>query len=133
MILLDVAKRAKLWDKKQKMYGFVCRLTCACILPDSWDSKKHTGYVGLRNQGATCYMNSLLQTLYFTNQLRKVRVHFGLDWSNDKRAVSLGGLVMAELERIPASGEVLEWDGLKIEVLEASETRPETLRVRRKD
>ncbi|KPJ08208.1 Ubiquitin carboxyl-terminal hydrolase 7, partial [Papilio machaon] len=37
----------------------------------SWDSKKHTGYVGLKNQGATCYMNSLLQTLYFTNQLRK--------------------------------------------------------------
>jgi len=37
----------------------------------SWDSKKHTGYVGLKNQGATCYMNSLLQTLFFTNQLRK--------------------------------------------------------------
>ena len=36
----------------------------------SWDSKKHTGYVGLKNQGATCYMNSLLQVLYFTNQLR---------------------------------------------------------------
>lgn len=27
----------------------------------SWDSKKHTGFVGLKNQGATCYMNSLLQ------------------------------------------------------------------------
>lgn len=38
----------------------------------SWDSKKHTGYVGLKNQGATCYMNSLLQTLFFTNQLRRV-------------------------------------------------------------
>lgn len=38
----------------------------------SWDSKKYTGYVGLKNQGATCYMNSLLQTLFFTNQLRKV-------------------------------------------------------------
>jgi len=37
----------------------------------SWDSKKHTGYVGLKNQGATCYMNSLLQTLYFTNQVGK--------------------------------------------------------------
>lgn len=37
----------------------------------AWDSKKHTGYVGLKNQGATCYMNSLLQTLFFTNQLRQ--------------------------------------------------------------
>jgi ubiquitin carboxyl-terminal hydrolase 7 len=36
-----------------------------------WDSKKLTGYVGLTNQGATCYMNSLLQTLFFTNKLRK--------------------------------------------------------------
>ena len=40
----------------------------------SWDSRKHTGFVGLKNQGATCYMNSLLQTLYCTNKLRKVKV-----------------------------------------------------------
>lgn len=38
----------------------------------SWDSKKLTGHVGLKNQGATCYMNSLLQCLFFTNKLRKV-------------------------------------------------------------
>ena len=28
---------------------------------NSHPGKKHTGYVGLKNQGATCYMNSLLQ------------------------------------------------------------------------
>jgi ubiquitin carboxyl-terminal hydrolase 7 len=33
----------------------------------SWDSKKHTGYVGLKNQGATCYMNSFLQVTEVTN------------------------------------------------------------------
>lgn len=44
---------------------------CISFLFYSWDSKKHTGFVGLKNQGATCYMNSLLQTLFFTNQLRK--------------------------------------------------------------
>lgn len=38
----------------------------------SYDSRKETGYVGLKNQGATCYMNSLLQTLYNINQFRKV-------------------------------------------------------------
>ena len=37
-----------------------------------WDSRKHTGYVGLKNQGATCYMNSLLQTLFCLPKLRKV-------------------------------------------------------------
>ncbi|KAI9247273.1 hypothetical protein EDC94DRAFT_626246 [Helicostylum pulchrum] len=37
----------------------------------NYDSKKVTGYVGLQNQGATCYMNSLFQSLYFTNSFRK--------------------------------------------------------------
>ncbi|KAJ3352469.1 hypothetical protein HDU91_005995 [Kappamyces sp. JEL0680] len=36
-----------------------------------WDSKAETGYVGLKNQGATCYLNSLVQSLYFTNYFRK--------------------------------------------------------------
>jgi ubiquitin carboxyl-terminal hydrolase 7 len=38
----------------------------------NYDSKKETGYVGLKNQGATCYLNSLMQSLYFTNKFRKV-------------------------------------------------------------
>jgi ubiquitin carboxyl-terminal hydrolase 7 len=43
-------------------------------LVDYWayDSKKETGFVGLKNQGATCYMNSLLQTLYHIPYFRKV-------------------------------------------------------------
>lgn len=45
-------------------------LTCT-----SYDSKKETGMVGLKNQGATCYLNSLLQSLYFTDAFRQVRWH----------------------------------------------------------
>ncbi|PON82403.1 Ubiquitinyl hydrolase [Trema orientale] len=41
----------------------------------SYDSKKETGYVGLKNQGATCYMNSLLQTLYHIPYFRKNVYH----------------------------------------------------------
>ncbi|KAL5712099.1 ubiquitinyl hydrolase 1 [Ranunculus cassubicifolius] len=37
----------------------------------SYDSKTETGFVGLKNQGATCYMNSLLQTLYHIPCFRK--------------------------------------------------------------
>eukprot|EP00252_Welwitschia_mirabilis_P016659 TRINITY_DN3688_c0_g1_i1.p1 TRINITY_DN3688_c0_g1~~TRINITY_DN3688_c0_g1_i1.p1 ORF type:complete len:1121 (+),score=247.00 TRINITY_DN3688_c0_g1_i1:261-3623(+) len=41
----------------------------------AYDSKKQTGYVGLKNQGATCYMNSLLQTLYHIPFFRKAVYH----------------------------------------------------------
>ena len=37
----------------------------------NYDSKSETDMVGLKNQGATCYLNSLLQSLYFTNAFRK--------------------------------------------------------------
>ncbi|KAK2714285.1 hypothetical protein QYM36_008742 [Artemia franciscana] len=55
----------------------------------SWDSKKHTGYVGLKNQGATCYMNSLLQTLYFTNQLKKAVYKMPTESDDSTRSVAL--------------------------------------------
>jgi ubiquitin carboxyl-terminal hydrolase 7 len=43
-------------------------------LPENllYDSKKETGYVGIKNQGATCYLNSWLQTLYNIHYFRRV-------------------------------------------------------------
>lgn len=46
----------------------------------TYDSKKETGYVGLKNQGATCYMNSLLQTLYHIPYFRKVHIWHGFSF-----------------------------------------------------
>ncbi|KAI3419919.1 Ubiquitinyl hydrolase 1 [Psidium guajava] len=64
--------------------GFLVNDTCVVEadvevrrVVDYWshDSKKETGYVGLKNQGATCYMNSLLQTLYHIPYFRKAVYH----------------------------------------------------------
>ncbi|KAF4039933.1 Ubiquitin-specific protease C-terminal [Phytophthora infestans] len=38
----------------------------------SYDFKEETGMVGLKNQGATCYLNSLLQTLFHLRAFRQV-------------------------------------------------------------
>lgn len=39
----------------------------------TYDSRAETGFVGLKNQGATCYMNSLLQYMFNVPYFRKVR------------------------------------------------------------
>lgn len=38
-------------------------------------------YTGLKNEGATCYMNSMLQSLFFTNEFR--RIIFSIDTSEE--------------------------------------------------
>ncbi|XP_055383712.1 ubiquitin carboxyl-terminal hydrolase 7-like [Condylostylus longicornis] len=64
-----------------------------------WDSKKYTGvlvpnahnyigFVGLTNQGATCYMNSLLQTIFFTNELRRAIYCMPTEADDAKKSVA---------------------------------------------
>ncbi|KAJ2451332.1 ubiquitin-specific protease ubp15, partial [Coemansia sp. RSA 2424] len=55
----------------------------------NYNSRKCTGYVGLKNQGATCYMNSLLQSLYFTNEFRNAVYQIPTEADDPKRSVAL--------------------------------------------
>lgn len=56
--------------------------------PNDWnyDSRAETGHVGLKNQGATCYMNSLLQTLFHVPYFRKAVYHMPTTESDEVSA-----------------------------------------------
>ncbi|KAJ2854234.1 ubiquitin-specific protease ubp15 [Coemansia erecta] len=55
----------------------------------NYNSRLVTGFVGLRNQGATCYMNSLLQSLFFTNQFRDSVYQIPTENDDPKKSVAL--------------------------------------------
>ncbi|KAG0181285.1 hypothetical protein DFQ29_008812 [Apophysomyces sp. BC1021] len=55
----------------------------------NYDSRKETGYVGIKNQGATCYMNSLLQSLYCTNSFRKAVYQIPTETEEPTKSVAL--------------------------------------------
>lgn len=60
--------------------GLTCLIVKIRVVKDStgvlwhnfsnYDSKAVTGFVGLLNQGATCYMNSFVQSIFLTNAFR---------------------------------------------------------------
>ncbi|KAG1662438.1 hypothetical protein FOA52_004019 [Chlamydomonas sp. UWO 241] len=52
------------------------------------DARKGTGFVGLKNQGATCYINSLLQSLYLLPCFRTAVYHMPTN-ENDEASKSL--------------------------------------------
>ena len=72
---------------------------------DYWshDSKKETGYVGLKNQGATCYMNSLLQTLYHIPYFRKVCSSFLLSFFNLCVEINLREILLQAVYHMPTT------------------------------
>jgi len=61
--------------------------------------------------------------------LRKLSDRLGLTWSPDVGVSTVGGLVTEMLERIPVSGDAIEWRGYRIDVLRADRRRPMVLRV----
>lgn len=55
----------------------------------NYDSKKMTGFVGFKNQGATCYLNSLLQSYHFTKLFRKLVYQIPTEDENPTNSVAL--------------------------------------------
>ncbi|KAL6946770.1 hypothetical protein ACO0QE_001619 [Hanseniaspora vineae] len=55
----------------------------------NYNSKKVTGFVGFNNQGATCYLNSLLQTYFFTKKFRKMVYAIPTEGENPSDSVAL--------------------------------------------
>ena len=56
-----------------------------------------SGFAGITNQGATCYLNSLLQVLYHTRDLRRAIFEWGVESSGDGAGV---GGVTRQLESL---------------------------------
>ncbi|RCK67165.1 Ubiquitin carboxyl-terminal hydrolase 15 [Candida viswanathii] len=54
-----------------------------------YDSKRNAGFVGLNNQGATCYLNSLLQSYFTTKLFRKLVYEIPTDLKSSDVALSL--------------------------------------------
>jgi len=50
-----------------------------------WNKKSKTGFVGLSNQGATCYLNSLIQTLYMTPDFRNAVYRWNFEETYKRR------------------------------------------------
>ena len=66
-----------------------------------------------------------------TVELRKVCSRLDLPWEPEDEVTTVGGLVTELLGRMPVRGDVVEWNNSRLEVLTATERRPETISVRR--
>jgi CBS domain containing-hemolysin-like protein len=66
-----------------------------------------------------------------TIELLKLTEHLGIPWSPDVDVHTLGGLLSSRLERIPRKGDAITWNGYRVEVLSATETRAEVVRLER--
>ncbi|KDD73658.1 ubiquitin carboxyl-terminal hydrolase, partial [Helicosporidium sp. ATCC 50920] len=78
------------------------------------ESRADTGFVGLKNQGATCYMNSLLQTLYAINAFRRAVYHMPSEEGDGARGGEATGASSEtgdkdEAEAIPAALQRVFW------------------------
>jgi len=66
-----------------------------------------------------------------TVELPKLTEHLSIPWSPGVDVHTLGGLLSSRLERIPQKGDAICWNGYRVEVLSATETRAEVIRLER--
>lgn len=66
-----------------------------------------------------------------TVDLRKLSTALGIAWEPEGEASTVGGLVTETLERIPAVGDAIDWNGYRITVLRADRKRAKLLSVRK--
>jgi CBS domain containing-hemolysin-like protein len=64
-----------------------------------------------------------------TVEMRRLVSELGIQGDIDEDVVTLTGLLAGKLERVPVSGDVVEWNGYQFEVLSALGTRAEVVRV----
>ena len=64
-----------------------------------------------------------------STDLRKLSSALGLAWDPDSEAATIGGLVTEELERIPAIGDEVSWQGFEVRVIRADKRRAKLLRI----
>ena len=62
-------------------------------------------------------------------EMRKVGKYLGFEWGPDSNIATPGGLVAELLGRIPVSGDSVEWEGYRLEVLSATRKRAERIRI----
>lgn len=66
-----------------------------------------------------------------TVDLRQLSARLGIAWEPEIDVASVGGLASETLERIPAVGDVISWNGYQIEVIRADRRRARWLSVRK--
>jgi putative hemolysin len=64
-------------------------------------------------------------------EMRKICENLGVEWQRDEDVTSLGGLVTTLLGRIPVKGDTVRWNKYELEVLTATATRAELIKLSR--
>ena len=63
--------------------------------------------------------------------MRKLSARLGITWDPELEVSTISGLVTESLERIPVAGDIVDWNGYRIEVLRADRRRAKLLSVHR--